>query len=348
MKRKNAVMTVATGFLLFLLTSAVSVTFALFAYGRLEQRGASLGTIALVMLLVVVFLAIIFTIADVIRRRITVDKPTEQILSATERIAAGDFSVRLQTEHHYENYDQYDEIKENINLMAAELRKSEVLKSDFISNVSHELKTPLSIIHSYAELLKKEDLDEELRKKYCDILVQASKRLSDLVTNILKLNKLENQKLLPELSKFSLDECLAERVIALEELIEKKALTLDLSLDEMEVYSSKSYLEIVFSNLLSNAIKFTNEGGRVALTCKKEGKNAVVCVEDNGCGISAETGKHIFDKFYQGDTSHAKEGNGLGLALVKKVIDVLGGEISVQSEEGKGSAFTVVLKDAVV
>ena len=347
MKQNNGWAT-AWGFLLFLLTSAVSVTATMLVYGKVEETGAGLTTVIVVMLLVVVFLAVLFTTADVIRRRIAVEKPTEQILAATERIAKGDFNTRLTVEHRYDRYDQYDEIKENLNLMAEELKKSEILKTDFISNVSHELKTPLSVIRAYAAELQKEDLDDETRKKYADIIVNASKRLTDLVTNVLKLNKLENAKILPEAEKFRLDESLAETVFAFEEGLENKNICLDVQLEELSVYSVKSYLEILFNNLLSNAVKFTNEGGRVALTLKKLGKNAVVTVSDTGCGIDEETGKRIFDKFYQGDTSHALEGNGLGLALVKKVIDILGGEITVESEQGKGTTFTVVLKETVV
>ena len=336
------------GFLLFLLTNSLAVTATLLVYGRLADSDVGIGNIALVMLLVIFFLSLLFALIDFIRRASTVDRTTDKILAATERIASGDFSVRLQVEHAYEKYDQHDEIIENLNLMAAELEKTEVLKSDFISNVSHEMKTPLSIIHNYAQILAKKDLDEESRRKCADALLLATKRLTDLVTNILKLNKLENAKILPEKEYFSLSDSLSEIVISYENILENKNLSLDVEIEDFFVYSVKSYLEIVWNNLLSNAIKFTNEGGRVALSCKKEGKNAVVCVTDTGIGMSKETGGHIFDKFYQGDTSHAQEGNGLGLAMVKKVIDALGGEIFVESEPNKGTSFTVVLKDVVL
>lgn len=346
MKRKTNF--TAWGFFLFFLTNTVAVSMAIWVYSRLEQKGEKYLTIALVMLLVILFLTVLFTLIDFIRRRAMVERPAEEILSATERIAAGDFSVRLRPLHSYERYNQYDKIMENLNIMAAELGKSEMLKSDFISNVSHELKTPIAIIRNYANLLKNADLDAATREKYAQTLVTASGRLSDLVTNILKLNKLENEKILPEKERFSLTDSLAEAVLTYEDLIEKKGLEIQTDMDEVEIFSMKSYLDIVWNNLISNAIKFTNEGGRVALKLKKEGDNAIVCVEDSGCGIPPETGKHIFDKFYQGDASHAAEGNGLGLAMVKKVIDILGGEISVESEVGKGSTFKVVLKNAVV
>ena len=163
------------------------------------------------------------------------------------------------------------------------------------------------------------------------------------MTNVLKLNKLENQTLSPAFRRFRLDEMLAEAALAYEDVIERKHIDLICDLEETEIASAPDYLEIVWNNLLSNAVKFTGEGGTISLSLRTEGGKAIVRVADTGCGISAETGKHIFEKFYQGERSHAQEGNGLGLALVKKVIDLIGGEISVESEVGKGSAFTVTL-----
>lgn len=333
------------GALLFFMTIAITVTLAVLLYVGLDARtGGDRGVTALVMFLVIVFLSAVCTVIDLFRRRQMVDKPVEMILSATEQIASGDFSVRLHQRHGYREYDEYDWIMENLNVMTEALGKSEMLKSDFISNVSHELKTPLSVIKSYATLLQRET-DEIKRKQYSDILIKASGRLSDLVTNILKLNKLENDKLREERTPVRLDQSIAEAIIGLEAKIEEKGLDLRCELDEVAIFSVGGYLEIVWSNLLSNAIKFTDEGGMVEVILKKEKNSAIVKVRDTGCGISSETGAHIFDKFYQGDTSHAQEGNGLGLALVKKVIDILGGEISVESQLGKGTEFTVVLKE---
>lgn len=343
MKKRNSGFSI-TGAILFFLVIAGTVTAAMFIYHFVNKSsGGDIKTIAVIMFLVIVFLSLLCTIADIIRRRIMVDGPLEKILDATERIAAGDFNVRLQPNHSYRNYNDYDLIMENLNVMAAELQKSEVLKTDFVSNVSHELKTPLTVIRSYAALLQ-EETDEEKRKKYAEILVSASGRLSGLVSNILQLNKLENQRIIPEKKEFRLDESLAECILGFEDLIEKKNIELSCELDEITVFSSQSYLELVWNNLLSNALKFTDEGGRVEIKLEKRGEKVLITVSDTGCGISQETGARLFDKFYQGDTSHAKEGNGLGLALVKKVIDILGGEISVKSELGKGSSFTVTLK----
>ena len=174
---------------------------------------------------------------------------------------------------------------------------------------------------------------------------QASRRLTDLITNILKLNKLENQDISTEYERINLTEMLSQAVLNYEDIIDKKGLDLDCNFDDVIIYSSPSYLEIVWNNLISNAIKFTESGGSITVTLKEHLDRVEVSVSDTGCGISKETGKHIFDKFYQGDTSHSGEGNGLGLPLVKKVIDILGGEISVKSETGKGSTFTITLKN---
>ncbi len=333
------------GALAFFLLVAAIIQIAVLIFDYIEARTQNNGLIAVLMLVVILLLAAICTFVDYIRRRLTVDKPVEKILTATERIAQGDFSTRLESIHPYGKYDQYDLIMENLNLMAAELSKTEVLKTDFISNVSHELKTPLTVIKSYATLLQKENLAEEKREEYAQAVVAAAEKLNGLITNILRLNKLENQEMKPEYEAFDLADALAEAALAFEGRLEDKQIDFSCDLEEnVRVYSSKSYLDIVWNNLLSNAIKFTAEGGSVALTMKKTGDKVSVCVSDNGKGISVEEGAKIFEKFYQGDTSHAEEGNGLGLPLVKKVVDILGGEIAVESEEGKGSSFTVTLR----
>ena len=193
--------------------------------------------------------------------------------------------------------------------------------------------------------MAKDDLDPDMRKKYAETLVSASNRLSGLVSNILKLNKLENQSIKPEFELINLTAQLSESIIAFEDIIEKKKLELDCDLDDVKIVSSSAHLELVWNNLISNAIKFTDEGGKISVSLKRLGNSVIVKISDSGCGISPEVGGRIFDKFYQGDTSRSSEGNGLGLALVKKVIDVIGGEISVTSQLGHGSMFTITLKE---
>lgn len=330
------------GYLGFFFLIAATVTVAIFICEYLSFLEAHI--LALVMFGVIVFLAALCTIIDILRRKFSVSKPVNQILIATQKIAAGDFSVRLDQRHSANHFDEFDHIAENLNVMAAELSKNEMLKTDFIANVSHEIKTPLAVIQNYATALQDESLTAQDRKQYTQTIIQASVRLNNLVMNVLKLNKLDNQELSIEMLPVRLDEMLAQTVFAFEDVIEQKNLQLKCDFDEITIRSSAPHLDIIWSNLLSNAIKFTPEGGTIAIYLKKHQDKAIVTVSDNGCGMTAETGKHIFDKFYQGDTSRAKDGNGLGLALVKKVIDVLGGEISVESELGKGSTFTVTLK----
>lgn len=335
------------GAISFFILTAVIMQMAILVYDYIRERTGSITLIAILILIEIVILASLCTVFDLIRRKITVERPTQKILDATEKIADGDFSTRLEITHEYGKYNQYDLIMENLNKMATELQKNEVLKTDFISNVSHEIKTPLAVIQNYAQLMQDESLDSETRKSYAKTLVSASKRITDLITNILKLNKLEHQEIQEKHEVFSLTDALSESVIEFETLIEKKNIKLNCDFDDVYVLSSKSLLEIVWNNLISNAIKFTDNGGKIDVSLKRKGANVEIKVKDTGCGMTSETGAKIFEKFYQGDTSHASAGNGLGLALVKKVIDILGGEISVQSELLKGSTFTILLKGVV-
>ena len=343
-KRRERLQTFV-GYILFLLTSLLSVSVAVPIYELTAQKsGGDPVVVSFVMFVVAMAFALLLTVVDMLRRRFTVEKQVLEIVKATDKIAGGDFSVRLPISHSLEQYSNLDIVKENLNKMTEELSKTEVLRTDFISSVSHEIKTPLSIIRNYAKALAKDDLDETARKRYAETLVGASERLTALVTNILKLNKLEILEILPEWKKIDLSESVGECVLAMEDLMERKSIELRCDIDEVFVCAPPDLLEIVWNNLLSNAVKFTNEGGRVEISLKKVNGFAVVSVSDTGCGIPASTGERIFEKFYQGDGSRANEGNGLGLALVKKVIDVCGGEISVKSVVGKGSTFTVKLK----
>lgn len=328
----------------FFVLIAFVMQVAILVYDYIRQRTDDPGLIAVLILILIFILASFCTVCDFIRRKIMVDRPVSKILDATERIASGDFKVRIDVEHTYDKYNEFDFIAENLNTMACELDKSEVLKNDFISNVSHELKTPLAIIGNYAAALEDPTLDEESRKKYTKTLVSTSKRLSELVTNILKLNKLENHQLKIESERVNLTEMLSRAILNFEEKIEEKNLGLEVDLQDVFITSSAAFLEPVWNNLISNAVKFTDRGGTVSVKLAQRGDSVIVVVSDTGCGMSREVGMRIFEKFYQGDTSHSGEGNGLGLALVKRVIDILGGEITVESQLGKGSSFRVVLK----
>ena len=332
------------GFFMFFLTTGFNVVLGVLVYNSIKEKSDLI--VAAIILGVILVSAAICTVIDYLRRKIMIERPMNEILDATDMMTRGNFKIDLVPKHSYEYFDEYDILKENLNKMANELSKSEVLKNDFIANVSHEIKTPLAVIQNYAKALKNPSLDNEVKNKYLDNLTEACQKLNGLITNILKLNKLENQKLLPEIKEFNLSNLLANQVLQFESLIEKKEIDLVCEIEEdLFIKNEESYLEIIFNNLMSNAIKFSNPKGMIYVGLKKEKQNYHITFKDTGCGMDKETGKHIFDKFYQGDTSRSKEGNGLGLALVKRVIDIIGGSISVESEIGVGTKFTIMIKE---
>ena len=293
----------------------------------------------------VVLLSLIFTAVDGLRRKFMVDRPVKRIISAAEEIMRGNFSVRIKPIHSIDSCDGFDRIIGYINRMAEELSGIETLRTDFIASVSHELKTPLAVIQNCASMLRQPDLPEQRRAEYAQTSVDASRRLSSLITNILKLNKLENQQIYPEKTAYDLGEQLCRCLLDFEDVWEEKDIALETDLAEgVLIESDGELLTLVWNNLISNAMKFTEARGRVAVSLEAEGDFAVVRISDTGCGIPPEVGRHMFEKFYQGDTSHAAQGNGLGLALVKRVADIVGGDISVESEVGKGSTFTVKIR----
>lgn len=276
--------------------------------------------------------------------RRTYEEPMHMLAEATKKVAEGDFSVYVPTPHTADKLDYLDIMILDFNKMVEELGSVETLKTDFISNVSHEMKTSLAIIRNYAELLQKEQLPETQRKEYAKSVENSAVRLSDLIGNILKLNKLENQRITLDIENYDVCRQLCECILQMEEIWDEKEIELETDIEDVAmIRGDASLMELVWNNLLSNAAKFTESGGRVAVRQTSDEKQIKISVSDTGGGISRESMEHIFDKFYQGDTSHAKEGNGLGLALVYRVLELMDGEIQVVSEKGKGSTFTVVL-----
>ena len=279
---------------------------------------------------------------DYWRRRQMVDKPVKKILEAAEKIMQGDFSVRIEPVKDIAGETGFNQIIDCFNKMTAELAGTETLRTDFIANVSHELKTPLAVMGNYAAMLQQPGITEKERCEYAKAISESARRLAQLITNILKLNKLENQQIFPQLDEFDLGEQLCENLLQFEDVWEKKELNIETDIEEdVRIRSDGELLSLVWNNLFSNAMKFTSEGGTVGVSLKTDGNFVIVSVSDTGCGIKPEVGQHIFEKFYQGDTSHATQGNGLGLALVKRVVDILNGEIGVQSVYGQGTTFTV-------
>ena len=318
--------------------------------GLEETTGISLteekiGHAARVTFLNILFLSLLCTVIDGIRRRFMVDRPVNKIVKAAEQIRKGDFSVRIPPLRFVDDGSGFDVIAECFNQMAQELSGIETLRTDFIANVSHELKTPLAVIQNYGTILQQPDLPEEKRLECARAVTEASRRLAGLITNILKLNKLENQQIYPAAETYDLGEQLCECLLAFENVWEEKNLEIDTDIaEEIYVDTDSELLSLVWNNLFSNAVKFTEDGGKIRVSLQEEGAYAVVQVADTGCGITPEIGRHIFEKFYQGDTSHGTQGNGLGLALVKRVVDIIDGDISVSSEVGRGSVFTIKLR----
>lgn len=292
----------------------------------------------------VVLITFLFASIDAVRRKITVDRPVKKITDAAEKIMQGDFSARV-TPMRGVAMESFNQIGIAINKMAEELSGTETLRTDFIANVSHELKTPLAVMGNYATMLQRPGITEEERVEYAKSISEAARRLAQLITNILKLNKLENQQIFPKTEEYDLGEQLCESLLTFEDAWERKGLNIETDIQEdVRIRSDAELLSLVWNNLISNAVKFTPEGGTVGVSLKAENGHVAVVVSDTGCGMKPEVGQHIFEKFYQGDTSHATQGNGLGLALVKRVVDILNGEISVQSVYGQGTTFTVRIR----
>lgn len=324
---------VTTNILLFLFTNNVDIDINSSSRGAIMTFGN------------VVFCGLLFSIFDNIRKKITIERPIRRLLEATARVKAGDFSVRIIPLHKSRHKNEFDAIIDDFNEMTEELSGVETLRNDFISNVSHELKTPLAVIQNYAVMLQDPEIDENQRKEYTNAIAHASRDLSGLITNILKLNKLENQQIYSEAAVYNLSEQLCECLLNFEDIWEKKNIDIDNDIEDgVMIRADENLLQLVWNNLFGNALKFTPDCGKVAVSLKKNGDKVSVSVKDTGCGMSPEVQKHMFEKFYQGDTSHSSRGNGLGLALVKRIMDIVDGEIAVESEEGKGSTFTVTLR----
>ena len=265
--------------------------------------------------------------------------PIRNLNYATGEVSKGNFKIQLPIPSDFE----LGALTAKFNTMVKELNSIETLRNDFISNVSHEIKTPIATIQGFSNLLKDNTLSKEDRDEYLDIIISETSRISNLTSNILKLTKLETQGIITDKTSFSLDEQLRHSVLLLQRDLNEKNLNIDIDLDEVDIYSNEELLQQVWLNLLSNAIKFTNENGKISIQLMDTEDTATVKISDNGIGMKAESLNHIFDKFYQEDKSHSSAGNGLGLPLVKRIVDLCDGSIRVKSMLGEGSSFIVEL-----
>ena len=267
--------------------------------------------------------------------------PIKKLRLVMDKVADGDFSVRLEEKS---SSKEIMEIYTGFNLMAHELSSTEILQTDFVSNVSHEFKTPINAIEGYSTLLQDaENLDDDQRE-YIEKILFNTQRLSSLVGSILLLSKLENQQIPTNQNEYRLDEQIRQSVVALETAWVQKDIELDVELERVSYLGNEQMMRHVWDNLISNAVKFSPQGGIVKLRLTQKARKLIFTIEDQGHGLSEEAQKHIFDKFYQEDSSHKQDGSGLGLALVKRILTIEKGQITAENIPDGGCRFTVTLR----
>ena len=267
-------------------------------------------------------------------------RPATKLIDGLSKLSQGEYSTRIE----YKDNSAMATVYESFNNLAKELQKTEILRSDFVNNFSHEFKTPISSINGLITLMKKGRISPEKQREYLDVITEEIRRLSEMTTNVLNLAKYENQGILTDKVKFNLSEQIRECVLVLERRWRDKKLVLSLDFDEYTLIGNEGMLHQVWMNLLSNAVKFANVGGLLAVRIKREEENIIVEVENSGSFIAKEDLQRIFNKVYQTDNSHAKEGNGIGLSIVRSIVLLHGGVVSASSNED-GTVFTVVLPD---
>lgn len=267
-------------------------------------------------------------------------KPVNQLIRATRAVAAGNFSVRVDETG---AKSELMELIKSYNTMAEELGSLELFRRDFINTFSHEFKTPIVSVRGFARQLKNPNLTDEQKREYIDIIISESDRLTNMSSNILMLTRLESQQIITDCEDIQIDEQLRSCILLLEKQWMKKSIGFDLDLNGTTYHGNQELLSQIWLNLIGNAIKFSGEGSEIRVSCKKSRKHLTVEVEDHGIGMDEATKKRIFEQFYQGATSHVTEGNGLGLSITKRIVELMHGEIAVSSETGSGSVFTVRL-----
>ena len=335
LRRQSLYMTLWT--FLFSVIVAASIMAAA-AYGFLVFFGLLANplfrTLAMPMLLMVFILTLA---AGMGRSKL---RPMDDLVRAMHAVSRGDFSVRVDAE---DVPGDMGELASSFNDMASELGGLELFRKDFINNFSHEFKTPIVSIRGFAKQLERDDLTDAQRREYLDIIVTESDRLANMASNVLLLSKLENQTIVTDREDYRLDEQLRRCVLLLEKQWGEKDLEPDIELEEIIYRGNEEMMNHVWVNLLNNAIKFSPRGGVLTVRLAREGGEVVCTVGDQGPGMDEDTRRRVFEKFYQGDTAHATEGNGLGLSLVKRIVDLCGGSVSVESALDSGSTFTVRL-----
>ncbi|MGM9603477.1 MAG: ATP-binding protein [Faecousia sp.] len=266
-------------------------------------------------------------------------KPIQDMLEATKSISRGDYSVRVSEEAE----GDMAALLHSFNQMTAELGSTELMRNDFINTFSHEFKTPIVSIRGFARRLRSGNLTARQQQEYLEFIAEESERLSRLSSSVLLIAKYENQNLVTGQTDYDLDEQIRSCILRLEEQWSAKKLLFDLELPRLPYRNNPEMMEHVWLNLIGNAVKFSHEGGTIHIRAQKEASHITVWVRDEGIGIRPEHLGHIFDKFFQEDTAHASAGNGLGLSLVHRILELCGGEIQAESQEGQGATFCIRL-----
>ena len=318
---------------------AVSVGVATLVYELLEAYFRTGSMVFAMVVLMITSIVVGIILAGWIARMFYM--PLKKLIDAMEKIADGDFSVRLEEKA---KAKEILEIYTGFNMMAHELQATETLQSDFVSNVSHEFKTPINAIEGYATLLQgvQDEADPE-QCRYVEKILFNTQRLSRLVGNILLLSRVDNQTIQAKTSRFRLDEQIRQSVVLLEPEWEKKDIEFDAELEILEYTGYENLLMHVWNNLIGNAVKFVPEGGWIGIRLEQQQDACLFTIEDNGPGIPEEARRHVFNKFYQTDSSHKSEGSGLGLALVKQIVTLCGGTVETENRPQGGCRFTVKL-----
>lgn len=319
----------------------------LFWYGAFAEQNTvnpfMFGYVVRDFLLMLLAAALLLVMISIMPRRMS--NPIREICRGMNEIAAGNFDVEVHLRsRERERVDDYAELQKNFNLMAAELKNSAHLRKDFIASVSHQMKTPLSVIHGYASLLCDERLDEKERREYARLIEREAERLGELTSNMLRLARIDHQEILPRHERFSLDEQMRQAILLLEPKWSEKQLELELELDPVEYVGDEELMEQVWLNLADNAVKFTGQGGTIRLELRRRPDGSVCAsVSDNGPGMDQKTASRVFEQFFRGEGAQKTPGSGLGLALARRIVELHGGSIRVDSSVGCGSVFTVVL-----
>ena len=271
----------------------------------------------------------------------SITTPISDLTAATMKIASGNFETQIQEKT---KIREIATLQGNFNMMARELRNNEILKRDFVSNVSHEFKTPLAVIKGYAELLCDENLPERERLEYAHTITKEAERLSHLTSNMLKMSKLNNQEIIVNPKAIALDESIRQAILLIMNKMSDKNIEIEPDLIPIQITGDEDLLSQVWLNLLDNAVKYNRVGGKIWVTMsRKANGDVIVAISDNGIGMDEKTRCKVFEQFYQADSSHGKDGNGLGLAIVSKIVKLHKGSINVSSTEGEGSEFRVTL-----